>query len=152
MKSFIKVLLLAIPIAITSCNEAKKPLEHEFTMKVWEKGAPESNNLKGPEYFNKDSTDVFNISVPEINIFLTQEANSGKMVLICPGGGYGMQAINKEGWEMARWLNKKGVNAAVLKYRLPNGNKDIPLNDALKAMKILKENSKDRGINRKSFV
>ncbi len=128
--------------AFFSCTK-NEPKESVFTVKVWENGAEEFNGIEKVEFFKNDSSDVYNISESEINLFLVnnKRVNSGKMVLICPGGGYGMQAIRKEGWAMAEWLNKEGVNAAVLKYRLPNGQKDIPLKDAKKAMKILRENA-----------
>ncbi len=146
MKKPALILSFCAGLFLASCSESQKPVESRFTVKVWENGAEESNGITKEEFFKNDSSDVYNVSEAEINLFLVQgEENTGKMVLICPGGAYGMQAIRKEGWAMAEWLNKEGVNAAVLKYRLPNGNKEIPLKDAKKAMTILRANSSKWG-------
>lgn len=148
MKPLFNFLIFTLFIVCVSCNQTSKEKEYQFTMKVWEKGAPESNGITDAEYFKNDSTDVYNISEAELRVFLAEGDNTGNMVLICPGGGYAMQAINKEGWEMARWFNQHGVNAAVLKYRLPNGNREIPLKDAKKAMSIIRNNSKKWGVDK----
>lgn len=69
-------------------------------------------------------------------------------VIICPGGGYNRQAVKYEGSEMALWLNKQGIIGVVLKYRLPNGNSNIPLADAKRAIKILRANAPKWKINK----
>jgi acetyl esterase/lipase len=63
---------------------------------------------------------VSNVSEPSITVYLPAEATAtGKAVVICPGGGYARLAIDKEGHDIARWLNTLGVAGIVLKYRLP---------------------------------
>ncbi|MDR2038807.1 MAG: alpha/beta hydrolase [Bacteroidales bacterium] len=73
------------------------------------------------------------------------EMFDGSAVLICPGGGYGRQAIYKEGHDIAKAFNMMGVAAFVLKYRLPqaeNVKKDqsykVPLQDAQRALKMIR--------------
>lgn len=61
-------------------------------------------------------------------------------VLVCPGGGYSKLAYNKEGTEIAAWLNNLGITAAVLKYRVPD-NRDGALADAQRAMGLLRHNA-----------
>lgn len=56
-------------------------------------------------------------NVPTVTFFPTKEANR-PAVVICPGGGYGNMAMIHEGVEVALWLNERGVNAFVLKYRI----------------------------------
>jgi acetyl esterase/lipase len=58
-------------------------------------------------------------------------------VLVCPGGGYSKLAYNKEGTEIATWLNGLGISAGVLKYRVPD-NRDGALEDAQRAMGLLR--------------
>jgi len=62
-------------------------------------------------------------------------------VLVCPGGGYAKLAYNKEGTEIAAWLNTLGITAAVLKYRVPD-NRDGALEDAQRAMGLLRQHGK----------
>ena len=65
--------------------------------------------------------------------------------MICPGGGYGLLAWEKEGTKLAQWLNGLGVTAVVLKYRLPkDGNKHpAPMLDAQRAMRMVRAHAKD---------
>ena len=58
--------------------------------------------------------------------------------MICPGGGYGLLAIDHEGYEVAQWLAANGITGAVLKYRMPNHHPEVPLEDAEQALRILR--------------
>ena len=61
-----------------------------------------------------------NVSQPSITVYLpSRETATGKAIVICPGGAYVHLAIDKEGHDVARWLNTVGVAGIVLKYRLP---------------------------------
>jgi acetyl esterase/lipase len=67
-------------------------------------------------------------------------------VIICPGGGYGGQAVDKEGYKPALWLNSLGISAFVLRYRLPHGEAGkglVPpsLEDLQRAILIVRENA-----------
>ena len=78
--------------------------------------------------------------------FADRQKSNGTAIIICPGGGYGMLAINKEGFKVAEWLNGLGITAFVLKYRLPSDlimkNKTIgPLQDAQQAMRLVHRNA-----------
>ncbi|WP_053990543.1 alpha/beta hydrolase [Mangrovimonas sp. TPBH4] len=61
---------------------------------------------------------VYKVSKPTLAVFKPEKSN-GTAVIICPGGGYGYLAIDKEGVQPAKWLNELGIMAFVLKYRLP---------------------------------
>lgn len=73
--------------------------------------------------------------------------NTQCCVLICPGGGYGIEAIDHEGVKYAEFLAVHGITGAVLQYRLPNHHKDIPLADAMEAMRTLRSNADKLNIN-----
>jgi acetyl esterase/lipase len=65
---------------------------------------------------------VSNVVQPALTVYLPpSEKATGAAVLICPGGGYARLSIDKEGHDVARWLNTLGVAGLVLKYRLPGG-------------------------------
>ncbi|WP_338239022.1 alpha/beta hydrolase [Persicobacter diffluens] len=72
-------------------------------------------------------------------------------VLICPGGGYGKLAIEKEGRQVAKWCNSLGLSAFVLEYRLPVAPFDhpqlAPVEDGQFALKWLKEQGSNLGLN-----
>jgi acetyl esterase/lipase len=88
-----------------------------------------------------------NVSIPTLTIFLPlKNLSKGSAVIICPGGGYGGLLTKREGSDVARAFVKLGVTAFVLKYRLPNDaimeDKSIgPLQDALQALKMVRQNS-----------
>ena len=101
-------------------------------------------------YNEKDMGDgrISNITSPVIHAFLPDsEVKSDIAVLICPGGGYALESFKYEGSELAEWLSENGITAFVLKYRLPNGNEKLPLEDAKKAIRLIRENSEKWKIN-----
>src|SRR3954452_10667875 len=73
---------------------------------------------------------------------------SGTSVIVCPGGGYGALAMDHEGKQVAEFLNKLGISAFVLKYRLgPRYHHPAPLNDAQRAIRIVRSRAKELGIS-----
>lgn len=133
--------MIFLAVMISSANA--QPLK----MKVWPDGAPENNGLTAPEE-QFDGVRVRNVSEAEMFVYLPEKAiNTGVAVLICPGGGYQMLAMDHEGFEMAEWLNKRGVAGIVLKYRMPNGNHAIPSADARRAMRMVRMNAEKWGID-----
>jgi len=86
-------------------------------------------------------------------VFLpTKKSNSGRAVIICPGGGYHNVVYDWEGTDIAKWFNSKGIAAFVLKYRLPNTKSvkvtyEAPLQDAQRALRIVRAQSEKWQIN-----
>lgn len=83
---------------------------------------------------------------PVIKVFLPEKPN-GKAIIDCPGGGYQHLAMEHEGTQFAPWLNEQGIALIVLKYRMPNGNHEIPLSDAEQAIKIVRQHAGKWNIN-----
>ena len=77
-----------------------------------------------------------------VTIYRPEKPN-GAVVVICPGGGYGMLAVEPEGFGIARWLNRHGITGIVLEYRLPNGNRFVPLLDAQRAIRMARFKAKE---------
>ncbi|MBN1951153.1 MAG: alpha/beta hydrolase [Bacteroidales bacterium] len=138
--------LLLLGVLLGSC----KPEQGQI-IPLWEGKAPGSEQVSMTEIRNNVNLNIFNpnrairqIQDPTIEIFRPEKPN-GTSVLICPGGGYWMIIYDKEGIDIAKWFNSIGVTAFVLKYRLPaeghaNG-KDIPLQDAQRAVRIIRANA-----------
>ena len=90
---------------------------------------------------------VSKVTEPTLTAYLpAKDKATGTAVIICPGGGYGILAINHEGYAIAEEFTKLGIAAFVLKYRLPNDETMVeraygPLQDVQQAMYILRKNA-----------
>lgn len=107
---------------------AQQPLE----LKLWPEGIPNDNGMTCQE-----ENGVLYVAEPTLTVYPATEGN-GMAIVACPGGGYGKLAMDHEGKDMAAWFNNQGITYAVLKYRMPNGHKEVPLSDARQAMRILR--------------
>jgi len=138
MKNRLSFLVILALFLIPAFNvHAQAQVANHKTILVWPNGAP---GAKGNTPADK----------PSITIF---QPSSGKIthtgILICPGGGYVMEAMNKEGYKVAEWLNKLGVTCFVLKYR--HGNRyryPAPFEDATRAMRIIRNGAAKWHLNK----
>lgn len=73
--------------------------------------------------------------------------NSGRTVVLCPGGGYARLSMSNEGYNWVPFFRKLGITTVILQYRMPKGNPEIPMGDAAKAMKTVRENAAEWNIN-----
>lgn len=118
------------------------------TVKLWEGNPPTSNEISDSEKQAQNGTRVSNISTPELLIYLPDKSKNTRVaVLICPGGGYAGLAMGHEGTDVAKWLNEKGIAGIILKYRLPNKHKEVPLEDGWQAMRYVREHAEELGID-----
>ena len=84
---------------------------------------------------------------PSLTIHLPPSNGARSGVVVCPGGGYGMLAVDHEGKQIAEWLNARGVAAFVLRYRLgPRYHHPIELGDAQRALRFVRFHAADYGI------
>ena len=128
----------------------------EKTLKIWPDKIPGA--IEDPSYKMETITDngwtrIDKVSDPTLDFYpAPKEKSNGTAVVICPGGGYAVLAIDHEGAQVAKWFNSMGITAFVLKYRLPSDkimvDKSIaPLQDAQEAMRIVRRNAKKWNIN-----
>lgn len=95
----------------------------------------------------KKVTRITNVTNPTITVFSPAKAtDTTAAVVICPGGGYGILAWDKEGTEVAEWLNSIGVTAVLLKYRVPK-QRDEAFQDAQRALGIVRSRAKEWNID-----
>ncbi|WP_126174320.1 alpha/beta hydrolase [Altericroceibacterium xinjiangense] len=127
------------------------------TIDLWPAGAPGMPARPPVETVDERSTDtlvtdraVRGISVPRMAVFRPDRPN-GAAVLLMPGGGYRHVVVDKEGYEMARWLKARNFTAFVLFYRLPAegwaAGPDVALADAQRAMRLIRYNHADFAID-----
>ena len=126
LKSIISMLLLACSASAFS--------QKGTTMELWPNGAPNTNGD------DKDKA--------ELTIYLPDAKKAtGRAVVCCPGGGYTHLAMDHEGHLWASFFNNQGIALIVLKYRMPHGDRFVPISDAEEAMKTVRRNAAAWHIN-----
>lgn len=133
----------SILLLLLFCFALNSYAQRQFDIKLWQEGLPNTNGTDHlPEQVDKG------IYAPEMRVFLPEESKStGRAVLACPGGGYAHLALGHEGYDWASFYNDLGIAYIVLKYRMPNGNSEVPIGDAIEAMRVIKENAEKWHIN-----
>lgn len=118
---------------------------------------PNSKPSKNEEYTETAKEGfiiIHKVTQPTISIYLpAKEKATGTAVIIYPGGGYTIVAAGHEGYDVAKRFNEIGVAAFVVKYRIPDTatmlNKEIgPLQDAQRAIQLVRENAEEWGIDK----
>lgn len=123
------------------------------TIDLWPEGAPGLPARLPVEQVEERSSDpliadraVRGVVAPRLSVFRPDRPN-GAAVLLIPGGGYRHVVVDKEGYEMARWLSARGFTAFVLFYRLPYdgwaAGPDVCLSDAQRAMRLIRHRHAD---------
>lgn len=148
MKTAISILAVALSL---SALRAAEPL----TVKLWPAGAPEPAGFTSepekviPPKDEKDVKRVTNVTDPTLAIYKPEKPN-GIAVIVCPGGGYHILAIEHEGTQVCEYLNTLGVTCALLKYRVPARAKENPskepLQDAQRAIGLVRHHASEWGI------
>jgi acetyl esterase/lipase len=92
-----------------------------------------------------------NVSVPTLTLYKAKHSSSGPAVVVFPGGGYTILAMDLEGTEVCDWLNSAGINCVLLKYRVPNTGpypkSAAALEDAQRALGLVREHAQEWGID-----
>lgn len=133
------------------------PADPTETIDLWPGGAPGQPAAPLVEIVDERSTDpalpdraVHGISRPRLVVFRPARPN-GAAALVMPGGGYRWVVIDKEGYEIARWLAERGWTVYVLFYRLPGegwaAGADVALADAQRAMRLIRARAPAHGVD-----
>lgn len=122
-------------------------------MALWPKGAPGEKGDIGVEQDTSNPGEglvggkrvvrLGNVSIPTLTLYRPQKGkDTGAAVVVCPGGGYNILAMDLEGTEVCQWLNSAGVTAVLLKYRVPARQESeryaAPLQDAQRALGLVR--------------
>jgi len=125
-QSAMKPILFALSLAQVA--SATGPV----TIKLWPQGAPEKPGVSlGPEQETTKGDGikrVTNVTEPTITLYRPEHPN-GTAVLVCPGGGYSILAIEHEGTKVCEYLNTLGITGVLLKYRVPARDRAAPGRD-----------------------
>lgn len=125
---------------------------------LWSSSVPgETGDLGGEKLIERGGglVRLTNVTKPTITVYGPGKGikANGAAVLVCPGGGYNILAMSHEGSEVCEWLNQLGITAVLLKYRVPRreglDKSQAPLQDAQRAMSLIRKNAKQWGIDPK---
>jgi len=119
-----------------------------ITLPLWNGTPPlqKEMDLK-EEVVSEGIVRIGNVQIPTIEVYLpAKQIATGQAVVIFPGGGYGILAYDWEGTDFAKWLNSQGIAGIVVKYRLPKSAsltdpKEVPLMDAQRAIRLVRQNA-----------
>ena len=130
MKKLSLLLLLSLSISISSSFAQQKVIN------LYIGAAPGSESWTWNEAENENNQwqtkVVYNVSHPTLTVFTPDSMSAtGTAVIICPGGAFHALSINSEGYDVAKWLVKKGVTCFVLKYRLAHSLTTDPVGEVM---------------------
>jgi len=137
------------------------PTPDHLTMPIWPGTPPDNTAQSQPEADTTTAKDnliagrpvirLGHVSVPTITLYRPWGINTGAAVVVFPGGGYSILAIDLEGTEVCDWLNSAGVTCVLLKYRVP-GTGPYPkspaaLEDAERTLRLVRQHAAEWGID-----
>jgi len=171
------ILLLMVPFSIAplaAAQSGRPPSAAHATVTLWPNGAPTPltsaarpgatpSPPPGPEHdtttpqlpliAGRPIVRLGNVTVPTLTLYLAPKANNtGAAVVVFPGGGYSILAMDLEGTEVCDWLNGIGVNCLLVKYRVPDTGpypkSSAALQDAQRAVGIARQHAAEWNIDR----
>ena len=156
--AFVLLFSCVLPCA---AQTAWQPAPGQTQMPIWPGGVPDARPVEGPEVSGtvvdavgqpklvggRPWTYVDRVSQPTMTVYPPKGVNTGVAVVVFPGGGYNVLAIDLEGTEACDWLASKGITGVLLKYRVPCAKvgpyRDCPtaLQDAQRAVGLVRFHS-----------
>jgi acetyl esterase/lipase len=114
--------------SLSAQTPAWQPSPGHTQVPIWPGAAPDPQPVKGPENTKADTKDLVagrpwiyinKVTQPTMTVYTPKEKNTGAAVVVFPGGGYQILAIDLEGTEVCDWLTSRGITCVLLKYRVP---------------------------------
>ena len=150
-------------VGMTGWAAVSGAVEPAETVKLWPGKAPlemgeyeAEGEPPGNAKAKREVKRLTNVTEPRIEFYpAPKEKNTGAAVVVAPGGGYGILAIEHEGTMVVEWLNSIGVNGVLLKYRVPRRESETqamyeaPLADAQRALRLVRSHAEAWGIDAK---
>ena len=152
MRLLISAVLLAVSTPLLAQTPSWPPSPDHLTMPLWPTDAPGAQANPIPEGDTTTAKDnrpagkpvirIGNVSNPTLTLYTPKDKNTGAAVVVFPGGGYRILAIDLEGTEVCDWLNSAGITCILVKYRVPEAGpypkSSAPLQDAQRAVGIVR--------------
>jgi acetyl esterase/lipase len=112
----------------------------DVEINVWPARPPGDPTAEAPDQW--EGTTLNAVSTPTLAVFRPRSGDNGAAILICPGGGFTHLAMYHEGYDVCRWLNRLGITACLLKYRVPSpqgmARNQAALQDAQRSMSLIR--------------
>ena len=157
------VALAASTTSVFSQEPAWPPATGHMTITLWPNGAPGAQPNADAEIDKTTAKDnliagkplirLGNVSKPTLTLYAPKEKKTGAAVVVFPGGGYNILAIDLEGTEVCDWLNSAGIVCLLVKYRVPNSGPypkfATALEDAQRALGIVRSHAAEWHIDPK---
>jgi endo-1,4-beta-xylanase len=152
-------MLTRLICAVTLLAGSACALERGEEIRLWAQGAPGSEGVTAPEVFQasadpKHPARFTVVHYPSIFVYLPpKEKANGAAIVVAPGGGHSAVVIQHEGYDIAEWLNKQGIAAFVLKYRLARAKdskytvQEHALADATRAMRMVRSRAAEWNVD-----
>jgi acetyl esterase/lipase len=151
-KRLLLLAALGICTAVWAQQAAWQPGPGHVTIALWPRGEPGAQSNPGPEIDTTTAKDQLvagkplirlgNVSAPALTLYSPKSRNPGAAIVVFPGGGYHILAIDLEGTEVCDWLNSVGITCVLLKYRVPDSGPypkfSAALQDAQRALGIVR--------------
>lgn len=138
--------LLPATLMLATLLTSASALADTTVIPLWPEGVPQAKTNLGAEK-NVEGR-ISNVSVPTLTVYgPAVDRPNGTAVIICPGGAYGMLSTQREGVQFANWLSTLGVTSFVLKYRMAEFGHPAPLQDVLRAVRLLRSRAAEFKIN-----
>ncbi|MGA9668310.1 MAG: alpha/beta hydrolase [Terracidiphilus sp.] len=156
---------VAISASLSAQQPAWQPAPDHLTIPIWPSVAPgaqanspaeaDMTTAKDNLIAGKPLIRLGNVSVPTLTLYAAKGKNGmNPAVVVFPGGGYSILAIDLEGTEVCNWLTSAGINCVLLKYRVPNTGpypkSAAALQDAQRAVGLVREHAMEWGIDPKN--
>ena len=162
--------LLAVCASAHAQPTVWQPAAGHIQIPLWPGTPPDAQSMPGPEYARtsdksliggKPATAIGNVSQPTMTVYAPTGTNTGAAVVVFPGGGFQILAIDLEGTDVCDWLTTRGITCVVLKYRVPSAPYDwrcdcrphnlevsVPaLQDAQRALRLVRSRAAEWNID-----
>jgi len=114
----IAMLLLVLGGSVHAETTVWQPAAGHTQVPLWPGTVPDARLVPGPESETKGA--VTNVTRPTMTVYAPKGKNTGAAVVVFPGGGFQILAIDLEGTEICDWLTSNGITCVLLKYRVPS--------------------------------
>jgi acetyl esterase/lipase len=152
-----KVLIVTLALALATATQGAtwQPSPGHRQLPLWPGAPPHILPVSGPEY--ADGNIINRVSQPTLTLYRPNGRGNGAAVVVYPGGGFWVLAMDIEGTDVCDWLTVKGIACVLVKYRVP-GNRLYPrsgpypdnptaLEDAQRAIAMTRFHAKEWGID-----
>ena len=155
--------LFTVAVTYSTTLLQAEEMKPSLTQPIWPgkppgetKDLPPEQDITKPDQKDPGGKPIIrltNVSIPTVSLYRpAKEIDTGTAIIICPGGGHHILALNHEGTETAEWLTTLGVTGIVLKYRVPSRTPDgqrwlAAVQDAQRAVSLVRAKAKEWGLN-----